>query len=137
MTSSSRNNEHSSQQQTLQLTKPFLLLVSFLLYLNLSLLGHITFHTNIGDDITSRKKLRYGWFPEVMNLRRSGDDGNNNITVVKQHAVSNEQLPTVEQQQQQQKQQEEQDEEDKNRQWKILLYLNQTFLLKLSLKFLI
>jgi hypothetical protein len=130
MTSSSRNNEHSTsqqQQQTLQLTKPFILLVSFLLYLNLSLLRHVTFNTNIGN-ITSRKKLRYGWFPEVMNLRRRGDDDDesNDITdVVKQHAVNNEQLRTVEQQdlqqqlQQQEQQQQEQDEDDKNRQWKI------------------
>lgn len=120
MASSSRNNEHSSQQQTLQLTKPFILLVSFLLYLNLSLLRHVTFNTNIGD-ITSRKKLRYGWFPEVMNLRRRGDDDSNDITdVVKQYAVNNQQLLLVEQQDlQQQQEQQEQDEDDKNRQWKI------------------
>ena len=129
MMASSRNNEHSqrsSQQQTLQLTKPFILLVSFLLYLNLSLLRHVTFNNDNIGGLTYRR-LRFGWFPEVMNLRRRDDDDSNDITddVVKQHAVNSEQfLLTVEQQnlqqqQQQEQEQQEQDEDDKNRQWKI------------------
>jgi hypothetical protein len=111
----SGDSHHHQTQPPLQQCKPIILLASFLLYLNFSLLGHLTAHP---------RNYYQEWFPDTMvvgGVRRSetyeGDDviaeGGQQSQVNKNNDLDKNRNQKDEPQQQQE------EEEEQNRQWEL------------------